>query len=123
MLPPIPCMHCGVNFMRTTTNPEAPRLCNNCLLKENIRNPRKEDNMEETTVQILITCPRQDQIDIEEICINQGIDFSRYFLELHYGSQAAIAEMKRLQALPPVEESAKTIEKVNSLKTSKGGKK
>lgn len=39
------------------------------------------------TVDILIKCPRQVQIDIEEYCINQGIDFSRYFLELHHAKQ------------------------------------
>lgn len=95
-MPPIPCAHCGVNFMRTTTDAEAPKLCNNCLLREQ-QKPRKEAPME-NIVDILIKCPRQDQIEIEEICINQGIDFTRYFLELHYGSQAAIQEMKRLTA-------------------------
>lgn len=36
------------------------------------------------TVDILIKCPRQVQINIEEHCINEGIDFSKYFLGLHY---------------------------------------
>lgn len=120
-MPPIPCSHCGGNFMRTTTDPDSPKLCNNCLVREEKRNPRKEEVMD--TVDILIRCPREDQIEIEEICINQGKDFSRYFLELHYGSQAAIEEIKRLKNLPSVEESTKTIDKVNSLKTSKAGKK
>lgn len=46
------------------------------------------------TIGITIQCPQAVQHEIEELCINQGIDFSRYFLELHYGSQAAIATMK-----------------------------
>ena len=46
------------------------------------------------TVGILIDCPKPLQIEIEELCINRGIDFTRYFLELHYGSQAAISTMK-----------------------------
>lgn len=121
-MPPIPCMHCGVNFMRTTTEPDGIKLCNNCTVKENLRNPPKEDKME-NTVEILIKCSREEQIEIEEICITQSKDFSRYFLELHHGSQAALAEIKRLKSLPSVEESKETIEKVNSFKTNKGGKK
>lgn len=85
---PIPCNHCGNNFMRPTLDPEAPRLCNNCTIREEKRNPKKAETM--STVDILIKCSREEQIEIEEICINQGIDFSRYFLELHHGSQAVI---------------------------------
>ena len=94
-MPPIPCNHCGNNFMRHTLDIEAPRLCNNCSVREEKRNPTQTETM--TTVDILIKCPRQDQIDIEEICINQGINFSRYFLELHYGSQSAVAAIKECQ--------------------------
>lgn len=79
---PVPCNHCGNNFMRPTLDPEAPRLCNNCTIREEKRNPKQVNTME--TVDILITCPRQVQINIEEYCINQGIDFSKYFLGLHY---------------------------------------
>lgn len=95
-MPPIPCGHCGNNFMRPTLDPEAPKLCNNCLVREEKRNPQGKVKME-TTVGILINCPKDTQIEIEELCINQGIDFSRYFLELHYGSQAAIQTMKEMQ--------------------------
>lgn len=34
-------------------------------------------------IEILIKCPRDIQIEIEEYCINQGVDFSKYFLKLH----------------------------------------
>lgn len=78
---PIPCAHCGHNFMRPTVDPEAPKLCNNCLLRENLRKP-KEKQMKDT-VGILIECPRPTQIDIEEFCLNQGVNFSQYFLKLH----------------------------------------
>lgn len=88
---PIPCSHCGRNYMRPTLDPEAPKLCNGCSIREEKRNP-KGNIME--TIGILIQCPKQVQIEIEELCINQGIDFTRYFLELHYGSQSAIAAMK-----------------------------
>ena len=79
---PIPCSHCGNNFMRPTLDPEAPKLCNNCLIREQRRNPEKMNTTE--TIDVIVTCPRQVQINIEEHCINQGIDFSKYFLGLHY---------------------------------------
>ena len=97
-MPPIPCAHCGVNFMRVNLDPEAPRLCNNCLLREEKRvNQKKKDNM--STIDIVITCPREEQIKIEEYCINHGMDFTRYFLELHYASQHAIELMKNPEKL------------------------
>lgn len=79
---PIPCAHCGFNFMRQNLDPDSPKLCNNCILREKKRTIKKEEIM--TTIDILITCPRQDQIEIEEYCINEGIDFTKYFLSLHY---------------------------------------
>lgn len=39
------------------------------------------------TTNILITCSLQDQIDIEEYCINAGLDFSEYFMNLHEKSK------------------------------------
>lgn len=78
---PIPCAHCGNNFMRHTLDPEAPKLCNNCIVKENLRNPKKEKPMQ--TVDVLIKCPPQVQAEIEEHCITVGIDFTKYFLNLH----------------------------------------
>lgn len=80
-MPPIPCAHCGNNFMRTTLDPEAPKLCNNCSVKEEKRNPKPKEKM--STIDILIKCPREVQIEIEEYCITHGMDFNRYFLELH----------------------------------------
>lgn len=80
-MPPIPCAHCGHNFMRTTLDPEAPKLCNNCIVREGNRQQKKEDKMD--TVDILIKCPKDIQIEIEELCINVGIDFTKYFLQLH----------------------------------------
>ncbi len=91
-MPPIPCAHCGGNFMRPTIDPEAPKLCNNCLVREEKRNPQTKATM--SNVNILLTCPKDVQIEIEELCINKGIDFTRYFLELHYASQNAIEIMK-----------------------------
>lgn len=67
--------------MRQTIDPRAPRLCNNCALREDSRTNKREDKM--TTVDILIKCPRDTHIAIEEMCIAQGIDFSRYFMQLH----------------------------------------
>lgn len=39
------------------------------------------------TIGILIQCPKDIHIQIEELCINQGIDLTRYFLKLHHDSQ------------------------------------
>ena len=122
-MPPIPCAHCGNNFMRSSIDPDAPKLCNNCLIREERRTTKGESKM--STIDILITCPRETQIEIEELCINQGIDFTRYFLELHHGSQAAIAEMKKLSSHPrpimmgkaeTIKEEPKPIKKGNNKK-------
>ena len=78
---PIPCAHCAINFMRNSTNPETPRLCNSCILKEEIRNPKKGNKME--TVDILIKCSSKMQREVEEICLNLGVSFSEYFIKLH----------------------------------------
>ena len=77
---PIPCAHCGTNFMRHDLSYEAPKLCNNCSHRESQKN-KEVKNMCDIT--ILIECDRQTQIEIEEICVNEGISFSKYFLDLH----------------------------------------
>ncbi len=75
---PIPCAHCGNNFMRHTIDPEAPKLCNNCDIREQHRNPKKEKQME--TIDILIKCPKDEYAKIEEYCINKGMNITQYFL-------------------------------------------
>lgn len=75
--------------MRRDLTPDAPRLCNGCEVRENQRNP-KGKKMD--TIGILIQCPKDEHIHIEEHCINQGIDLTRYFLDLHYIRKA---ELKR----------------------------
>lgn len=81
-MPPAPCAHCGVNFMNPSTDPLAPKLCNNCMIKEDRRTPRMADK--EETIDILIKCPKRIQNEIEEECIANGISFGEYFLNLHY---------------------------------------
>ena len=76
MAAPVPCSHCGFNFMRRDLSPTAKKLCNNCLLKI-----KKGEKLSDITIRI--ECDKQTQIDIEEICLNNGIDFSQYFLRLH----------------------------------------
>ena len=120
---PVPCAHCGNNFMRQTLDPEAPRLCNSCKLREDKRNPQKEDNM--TTIDIVITVPREDHIAIEEHCINQGMDLSRYFLELHHGMKAMKEEMIKVSTHPrPVlMGKMEEVEEEETKTPKKGGKK
>lgn len=114
---PIPCAHCGHNFMRRDLNPEAEKLCNNCLYKQEQKKPKGQQTMSE--IQILITCERQTQIEIEEICMNQGIDFSQYFLNLHKLNTLFEKERERLKGIENCEkfspEMQETHEKFESL--------
>jgi len=71
--------------MRRDLAPDAPRLCNGCEVRENQRNP-KGKKMD--TIGILIQCPKDEHILIEEYCINHGIDLTKYFLGLHYNEKA-----------------------------------
>lgn len=80
---PIPCSHCASNFMRHDINPESPKLCNNCLLKEENRHPKKKENME-PTIEIQIKCPLKVHNEIEEYCINFGLNLTEYFLKSHF---------------------------------------
>lgn len=115
---PIPCAHCGNNFMRQNLDPELPRLCNSCSLREDKRNPKKEKKME--TIDVVITVPRQDHIAIEEHCINRGVDFSRYFLELHRTNTIFEQESKRLSESS---QNGKLEEIHDEQKSKKAGKK
>jgi len=92
-MPPIPCAHCGHNFMRPTNDPEAPKLCHNCSIREDKRTNKGENKM--SNVDILITCPRDLQIEIEEHCINQGVDFTKYFLGLHRENMQLKEDLKK----------------------------
>jgi hypothetical protein len=80
-LAPIPCAHCGTNFMRRDIHPDAPKLCNNCSIKDQIRNPKQEIKLEK--VKLLIEVDRETQIEIEELCTNLGISISDYLVSLH----------------------------------------
>lgn len=93
---PVACIHCGYNYMRRTTEPDAIRLCNSCEVRENLRNPKKEDKMQH--IEILIKIPQADYVKIEEVCINEGKNASRYFLELHYANEAITEEMKKYKS-------------------------
>ncbi len=81
--------------MRRNLDPDAPKLCNNCEVREEKRNPKKEDKMS-AHVNILIKCPTADHKGIEEECINRGIDMTKYFMGLHYEMKEAEEEIKKL---------------------------
>ena len=88
---PIPCAHCGTNFMRKTVNPEDEKLCNNCSHKESQRKIPKEGKS--MSVQLLVEVDRQTQIEIEEICLNEGLTLGQYVVNLHKKSQYSPAAM------------------------------
>jgi hypothetical protein len=50
-------------------------------VREQQRNPKGEKKMQ--TIDILIKVPQAEYVDIEEYCINNGIDVTKYFLSLH----------------------------------------
>ena len=85
---PIPCAHCGTNFMRRDLDPEAAKICNNCSIRDQARisNQGKKDM---SKVQLLIEVDRPTQIEIEEICLNEGVSLSEYVLNLHLKSKSA----------------------------------
>lgn len=91
-MPPIPCAHCGNNFMRPTNDPEAPKLCNNCIVREETRKIKGETKMQ--TIKIEIDCPVSTYPEIEEFCINKGISVTKYFLDLHSQKNHSIPPLK-----------------------------
>lgn len=80
---PTPCAHCAMNFMQHTIGPDMPKLCNNCLEREKLRNPKKDNEMSENIISLLIECPAEVHKEIEEYCMNNGMSLSAYFLSIH----------------------------------------
>lgn len=79
------CKFCGINFMQHSTIIEIidKQLCNTCLYREEIKNSKKKEIMSET-INMIITIPKKMHAEIEEFCMNKGISFSEYFLELDH---------------------------------------
>lgn len=77
MAVPVPCKHCGYNYMRA--NEDQFGLCNNCIIAEERRNPKKgEIKME--SIDILVKCPKDAYAKLEEHCINDGKDLSTFII-------------------------------------------
>lgn len=108
---PVPCHHCGYNFMRTTMDPEYPRLCNNCLVREDLRNIDKGKKMENDVIHVVIKCPVGIHKDIEEYCLNNGVDLTTYFLNLHRFYLENFNEMDKI--------SFKKVEEIKPIKKEK----
>ena len=90
-MPPIPCAHCGINFMRSNPDPEIPKICNNCLIKEQIRKPKPEEKLK--TIKIIIECPQRIHAEIEETCMNLGINYTEFFLMCYKSSKEVVKEI------------------------------
>lgn len=71
------CLNCGFLFM-----PHNPKIdikyCNNCISKY-----EKKEEKKSVETKMLITLTSRQAIEIEEICINDGITISEYFSKLH----------------------------------------
>lgn len=79
-MPPKPCGDCGINFMSVAEE----KLCHTCIGKAKEREERNKKAIKcMDKMKINIECDPRIQAEIEEICINKGINFSQYFLELH----------------------------------------
>jgi hypothetical protein len=129
-MPPIPCAHCGTLFMRKDNKESSPKICNSCINKERHKNQNKEDiNM----MKILIECTPVQHAKIEEICLNEGKNFSEYFLSLHELNSVIDSESLKLSDIGKMhllhEETKEVIENKDTSKnltkekTSKNRKK
>lgn len=109
---PQPCKHCGNNFMMAIPESDLPKLCNNCLLKEDIRLGVKKEKMD--TINILIKLPKEIHKEIEEICISEGIDLSKYFLKLYeFGTSGVLALGDCLNLTPEQQKTLQVDESLN----------
>lgn len=120
-MPPIPCAHCGTMFMRKDNLESSAKLCNNCLYKQM---NKVKTNRGEMSMKILIECSKEQHAKIEELCINQGKNFSQYFLELHDLNMQPEFKFKentecclsKSKALSSIEEEEKTSKKSSAKK-------
>lgn len=79
-MPPVPCSHCGTNFMRSSIDPEVPKLCNNCLIKEKRRNGSVDEECKNISISIEI--PQKIENEIEEFCMREGLTFHEFFMKI-----------------------------------------
>ena len=96
---PIPCSHCGTNFMKSSQDPEAPKLCNNCIVLEQRRAvPTKPKS---SGIGMIIQCPLEAHAQIEEICASQGMSYTQYFMKLHDANMSCGWKLKS-EVLPEI---------------------
>jgi len=71
-------------------------LCNNCLVAEERRNPKKGE-IKMSTIDVLVKCPQAQYAQLEEHCLKDGKDLSTFILycaleKLHLNEVEAKAE-------------------------------
>lgn len=81
--PPVPCAHCGTNFMRRNLDPDAARICHTCELKSPQKPKIYHRGADVDKPKMLIEIDLKTQAEIEELCLKEGISFSKYFMEAH----------------------------------------
>jgi hypothetical protein len=67
--------------MRKTIDPEAPKICDACKIRDDDR--KKGEKKVSNKTKILIECDPHTQAEVEEYCMIIGKNFSEYFLDLH----------------------------------------
>jgi len=107
-------------------NEESSKLCNTCEHKEKSKPKPKEKDMSQ--VKISINCDQKEFAKIEEMCNEQNITFSDYFMSLHamneeskhqFGKELMDQMDKNIKEIAEKEQ----IQEKKSLKNQKGSKK
>lgn len=83
---PTVCNWCGHQYMPHTIDPNAPKLCNNCINRQPNTTKKRDTFMSDETVIILINCPKKAHEDIEEFCMRNGVDLTTFFMNLYNNS-------------------------------------
>lgn len=108
MAVPVPCRHCGFNYMKGIEDKQG--LCNNCTLADERRNPKKGENKVES-IEILVKCPRDAYAKLEEHCINEGKDLSTFIM---------YCALEKLEIAPKVQKTSleKQVEEAREISES-----
>ena len=92
---PKTCMHCGVNFMKRNPKDEQEKICNSCQNKENQKKGSQNMSSDNVKIEITIDLNHSEFSKLEELCNNQGMSFSEYFLSLHTLNTNEVCKQKQ----------------------------
>ena len=76
---PIPCAHCGVNFMPHDPDSDTIKICNNCTIKDRMRSKKEPPGKQK--MQITVQFSKENVGKIEEYCLSENMSFEELFLK------------------------------------------